>query len=181
MRLQVTYRRLARYPCGVDGVADRLIAAVARASRGGDAIWVASAPAGVLALATFGFASGPISYRTGVSSSLTGLRCSATSLERPSVLRVNACFFVGVVCCDRGAAVLQPIPRATGSPKSNPTQGQRELSASELQLVRLSSVASQVPQRISMSKHATVALDSNIVALRVEVACGPVPVNPSAH
>ena len=32
-----------------------------------------------------------------------------------------------------------------------------------------------------MSKHATVALDSNIVALRVEVACGPVPVNPSAH
>ena len=35
MRLQVTYRRLARYPCGVDGVANRLIAAVARASRGG--------------------------------------------------------------------------------------------------------------------------------------------------
>lgn len=143
--------------------------AVTLASLAGDPIWVASAPASVLALATFGIVSSLISYRTGGSPSRTGLAHRVLRYFAGTSVRLarERMFSRRSGLLRSWGGTTHPAVRWVAEVDSNPRAARavriRVATHTVTECCGLS-----VPQQISLSRHATTALDSNIVALRGE-------------
>jgi hypothetical protein len=143
--------------------------AVTLANLAGDPIWVASASASVLALATFGIVSNLISGRTGGSPSRTGLAHQVLRYFAGTSVRLarERMFSRRSGLLRSWGGTTHPAVRGVAEVDSNP-RAARALGIRVATRTVIECCGLSVPQRISLAKHAKAALDSNIAALRGE-------------